>query len=214
MTATVDCLAEIHGTRAAYWRGCRHPEAREEYRIYRKRLREGRAVSPFIDSTGTARRLQSLVASGHRQGALAGRMGFSGERLNQLIWQKKPTVSRRMERRVKDLFHLLDGTDGGSRYALTAAKRNGWVDAAAWDNIDDPTETPKLGERGAAVVDEVAVQRAANGDQLPLNPRERLLAVEILTRRLMSQTEIAERLGITPRSVCRTRARARELAAA
>jgi len=212
------CTATQHGDLLAYnRRGCRCPSAREEYRIYRKRLREGRAVPAFIDGTGTARRLQSLVASGHRQADLAKRLGFSGQFLAHLIHLQKPRVTRVTESRIKELFRELDGTDGGSRYARGVARRNNWVDAAAWDDIDDPAERPKLGRKAFKGIDErdveVKVRRAIEGSPQELTPREKRLAVEILTRRRKSQKEIAEVLSISERRVCGHRARARELVA-
>src|SRR5690349_8687682 len=67
-----DCTADIHGTQYAYsHRGCRCPHARNDDRIYRKRLREGRHTAAYVDATGTARRLQGLNAQGHRLADLA-----------------------------------------------------------------------------------------------------------------------------------------------
>lgn len=57
-------------------------------------------------------------------------------------------------------------------------------------------------------VDEVAVQRAVNGDRgMTLNHLERRLAVDQLTSRGLSAAEIADVLGITRRSVTRWRSR-------
>lgn len=57
-------------------------------------------------------------------------------------------------------------------------------------------------------IDEVAVQRAVNGDRtLTLNHLERRLAVDQLTNRGLSAAEIADVLGITRRSVTRWRSR-------
>lgn len=210
-----DCTATQHGDLFAYLnRKCRCPSAREEYRLYRKRLRGGRQPYVLVPATGTARRLQSLVASGHRQIDLAKALGFSKERLNALIFTARPRVKRETEARVKQLFARLDGKDGGSAHARTAAKRNGWVDLAAWDDVDDPTEKPKLGRIAHVAVDEMKVQRAVRGDKPVLTRAEKRLAVQILTERRKSQTEIADILGTSKRAVCRHRARVRELAAA
>lgn len=64
-------------------------------------------------------------------------------------------------------------------------------------------------------VDDVAVARAisATWPTPRLNAAERAAAVAILTRRGHSQTQIADRIGITARTVCRHRSRARQVAA-
>lgn len=59
-------------------------------------------------------------------------------------------------------------------------------------------------------VDDIAVERAISGDAPDsLTPRERLVAVDALTRYGLSARLIAERVGCTPRTVTRHRTRAR-----
>lgn len=209
------CQGTQHGTRTAYHNhGCRCPDAREAERVGNKRRREGRVPRTLVPSIGTARRLQSLVASGFRKVYLGHRLGISDQRLHQLIQPWRPYVTRATEARVKALFGELDGTDGGSKYARTVARRNGWVDLSAWDDVNDPSEQPKLGGPAVAVVDEVKVQRAAGGVQQTLTAVERRLAVDLLTGRGKSQREIAQILGISPRRVCSHRSQARRMRAA
>jgi hypothetical protein len=166
---TVDrsgCAAKRHGTAAAYsWtkNKCRCDDAREAYRIYRKRLREGRHTSILIDSTGGARRLQSLIAAGHNQHTIAELMDVSNHFVFALLHRRHPTITRDTDRRIRAVFKQLDGTRGTCRWAPTIARRNGWADAAAWDNIDDPAEKPKLGDPAADVVDEVLVDQVLAG---------------------------------------------------
>lgn len=60
--------------------------------------------------------------------------------------------------------------------------------------------------RGApATVDTRAVDSACRGDRVRLNRPERREAVARMTAEGRSQVWIAERIGITPRSVCRLR---------
>lgn len=56
-----------------------------------------------------------------------------------------------------------------------------------------------------AELDEIAIERAMAGDPVPLQPTERIEAVRRLTARHYSTAQIAERLGISPRSVARIR---------
>ncbi|MFE7965371.1 helix-turn-helix domain-containing protein [Streptomyces cellulosae] len=58
--------------------------------------------------------------------------------------------------------------------------------------------------------DEVAVQRAVSGEPpARLTHRERRQAIEVCTRRGLSVRETAERVGCSPRTVLRVRARQR-----
>ncbi|MGW6535395.1 helix-turn-helix domain-containing protein [Streptomyces sp. NPDC055051] len=65
------------------------------------------------------------------------------------------------------------------------------------------------GSRYVPVVpDEIAVERAVSGDPpARLTPRERAAAVRQLNRRGYSASQIAERVGCTPRTVYRIRSR-------
>lgn len=56
-------------------------------------------------------------------------------------------------------------------------------------------------------VDPVAVERAAWGDRVYLRPIERRAVVQLLTRRGLSARAIAERVGISSRTVERHRRR-------
>lgn len=58
--------------------------------------------------------------------------------------------------------------------------------------------------------DEVVVERAASGHTTKARPVERRAAVAICDRRGMSAAQIAERLGVTTRTVQRARARNRQ----
>jgi hypothetical protein len=202
------CPGRQHGTRTAYHNhGCRCADAREAQRIALKRKREGRATSDLVPAIGTARRLQSLVASGYRQSALAPMLGVSGQRVNCLITPARHWVTRPIEAAVKALFRQIDGTDGGSQYARTTARRNGWVDAAAWDNIDDPDEEPKVDVPDVDVGDPVLVERVLEGQRINLSPANRRLAVTVGLERRIPLYEIGQRLHVSHTTV-------RELAAA
>jgi hypothetical protein len=78
---------------------------------------------------------------------------------------------------------------------------------AAWDDIDDPDETPNLGGHGD-FLDDVAIERACAGDPVGLTSAERAEAVARLTAAGVSANEIARRLRVTGRTVTRRRAAA------
>jgi transcriptional regulator with GAF, ATPase, and Fis domain len=63
-------------------------------------------------------------------------------------------------------------------------------------------------------VDPMAVERAARGDRtIRHGTAERVLVVQALTAAGLSAAQIARRLGVAPRSVCRIRSRIRQAAA-
>lgn len=193
-----DCTAVRHGALAAYMTSsCRCPAAREEYRLYRKRIRHGRHQPRILDGTGSARRLQSLARNGYCIADLADRLGYTRKTLREIRNGRQKAVTRATADAIATLFRRLDGTDGGSLYAKTCARRSGWVDAAAWDNINDPAEEPKLGDPDADLVDEVLVERVLEGQRAPLSPANQLLAVQVGSRRGLALNVIGARLHVS-----------------
>lgn len=90
---------------------------------------------------------------------------------------------------------------------------------------EEPCEACKQGEREyqarrdyiarhvkppASDVDEVAVERACAGERVRLSSEERHLAILRLTEQGLSVREIAQRIGVTGRSVTRHRAQLRD----
>lgn len=214
-----DCTADKHGTRTAYhnW-GCRCADAREAERIALKRRREGRTHTGLVNSIGTARRLQSLVAAGHSQRELGKAIGVSDQRIHQLITPWRTQITADTEKIIRTLFRRLDGTDGGSTYARNVARKKNWYDAAVWDDIDDPHEKPKLGSPHADIVDPVLVERvltgectATGGSQSRLDHTNRRAAVQVACRRGVPLKSLSARLRVAPRTTDRIAAALRQL---
>ena len=110
------------------------------------------AAGSFIDNLGSVRRLQALAAIGWSQHRLAQIFGMFPGNFGKVIhgerggirlstakqievffdenWDKEPSAETRFER-------------AGITRAKREAAAKGWVTAAAWDDIDDPTEEPK-----------------------------------------------------------------------
>lgn len=141
------CSGRLHGTMSAYTSyGCRCPDAREVARLYRKRLREGRQPSAWVDSTGTNRRIRALQA-----------IGWPAQELSRLLGHRKPSrsmVSSRMCRtqcrrdfaqRVACLYEELRHIPGPSLTAAIRAQRSGYAPPPAWGRgtIDDPQAQPQ-----------------------------------------------------------------------
>lgn len=166
------CPGQLHGNATAYTtKGCRCPEAREDWRLYNKRRREGRQPGAHIDATGTARRLQILAWHGYGWASIAPRLGASRRRVAELAIRRHPRVHRNTAAAVADLYDTLTRlpapTGQAAAYARTVAKRNGWPPPAAWDDdsLDDPDARPCVApELNEPLIDEVAVRLAVRGD--------------------------------------------------
>lgn len=101
-----------------------------------------------IDATGTRRRIQALVAMGWSFVALAAEMGINDRALANLARAERVTVAtaRKVKNAYKQLVVITPEQHGVHRQARALARRvasrEGWVTAAAWDNIDDPNCEP------------------------------------------------------------------------
>lgn len=143
--------------------GSRHP-----YRAPSRRVRPATAarilaLQPSLDlladnartpATGTARRVQALMARGFTQTYLAQRTDSHHSNLRKILDGTHVTA-----RRARQIIALYDElwdkdptacgiTPGAARYARNLAAARGWAPPAAWDDdtINDPTAQPDLGE--------------------------------------------------------------------
>jgi DNA-binding NarL/FixJ family response regulator len=103
-------------------------------------------------------------------------------------------MTRRNAERVQRLYDELSGTKGPSRIAAANAARLGWHTPLAYD--EDGRLIPE------AVPNDLT--RAAERRE---DLQARVGQVAELTQKGLSTTEIAERLGVTDRTVTRARAR-------
>lgn len=97
----------------------------------------------LVDATGTRRRLQALTAHGWMIVDLAKILGREKGNL------RKQYHLELCERQTRDAITTLyerlwdkPAPAAGRNRARALAARHGWVDALAWDDIDDPAETP------------------------------------------------------------------------
>lgn len=169
------------------------------------------AGGALVDGTGTRRRLQALVARGWSQRCLARKLGVHEANFSKTVRATEVLVST--ARAVAALYdELWDCTPvavtGSQKIAVNRARRmaheRGWLPPLAWDDIDDPDETPTVDL--APVLDEIAVERAMVGDPVRLTKLERDEVVRRLTARGVSAWEIGRRLRTTGRTVQRRRA--------
>lgn len=198
-----ECSARYHDTHVAYTRwGCRCPKAREEARIYRKRLRHGRQPPGRVPALGTARRLRALAAAGYSWPDLAAHLGVSRQRVGRLASDPDGLVYARTAATIVSLFTALAATPGRSTDARAFAARQGWAPPMAWDDIDDPNAVPDFGDNDRGVVDEVAVRRALTGERVRLSKPERLAALRTGLDRGQPLAAVASALRLNYATAC------------
>lgn len=164
------------------------------------------------DGTGTRRRLQALVAIGWSQTYLAGRLGMAVGNLNSLITGRKcdevtAATARAVVALYDELWEQPAPAGHGRTRALIAARKRGWLPPMAWD--DDAIDNPKAGP--AEPEPEPAVVLRGPGRRTDPEVEEQIL---YLTSKGASARDIADRLGVTARTVQRVRSRQREQVAA
>ncbi len=185
-----------------------------------------RADRALVDATGTQRRIQALVTNGWAQEQLARRIGRQGRSFRRLLTQA--TVTAATARAVSAIYEQLwdvpppTHTATENRAATKArayATQLGWAPPMAWDDIDtdaEPPEPPPASAQNVTTsthacgphqraIDEVAIQRAMDGDSGPLTPEERDEVVRRLTAQGVSIRKIAERIHASKRTVERRR---------
>lgn len=207
-----ECGAHRHGTYSAYCRfRCRCPEAREDWRLYQKRRREGRHAPLQVDATGTRRRLAALMALGWTYPTIAAELGVYPSRVSQLMRTKQ--VHSVTAAAVTAVYDRLSTRRGPSERRARMAARHGWPPPLGWDEdtIDDPASTPVPGwnQPAAALpgIDWVAVERACDGHPAALTTDERVAAVNLMARAGVLDVVIGARLGVSADTVSGVRAR-------
>lgn len=180
---TGPCRATRHDTPNAYRVGCACPDAREAWRLYNKRLREGRQPAGLVDITGTRRRLEALAAIGWPLHDIAARLGLPARQISNWRATTHPHIRRSRAAAVARIYDQLWDTPGPSERARGHAARAGWPVPMAWsdDTIDDPAAEPDLGRRPRSRVDDADVIH--------------------LTSFGLTRDQIADRLGVTPDSL-------------
>ena len=119
------CPAPVHGTRSAYHRRCRCPDAKRAKAWYAKRWAAGALPPGWIDATGARRRVRALQAIGYSLAELAEHLGYRSEASFGRMFQLD-RVTRTRPERIARLYERLCMTPGPSRRSVLAARRRGW----------------------------------------------------------------------------------------
>lgn len=173
-----------------------------ERAILATRLHVERPAYAQVDSTGTRRRLGALVTLGYTEAELSRMLGKAEKWVSKAL--RGRSVLEQSRRDVVDLFERLSMTPAPetreAKFARAWAKKNGYASPLAWDNIDDPNETPKT---DAASEDDI--EAALRGERPKLTPEGRREAVAILNERRWSAARIGAHLGCSGDTVRRIR---------
>lgn len=146
MTVATECGAARHGTRGAYQAaGCRCPEAITAKRLYDKRMRVGTQRGGYVPALGAQRRIQALAVLGWTNKDIADRSGVSLRTVESITWgfTKSGRVMIGIHDKLAAAYRAMENEAGPSTLRATRAKGSGWAPPAAWDDIDDPNETPE-----------------------------------------------------------------------
>lgn len=160
-----------------------------------------------IHATGTARRIQALLRLGWRLQDIADRLDVTRSAVH--AWTRATRITAVNARRVAAVYDELSMTPGPSR--ISASRYAHFPPPLAWDDdeIDDPAATPHLDAPAPDpidVVDDVVIARALAGQPVHVTTfAGRRQLVHVLTAHARTAAEIANLLGITPRTVTRLR---------
>lgn len=143
--------------------------------------------TPRVPTVGTARRIQALAHQGWAIKHTAPAIGCSWSYFFEILRGDYATMPREIAEAVEQLARRFHGTRGPSGQSRAAARRNGWVPLAAWDDIDDPNEVPSLGVDDELGRNELAAYRRQE--------------IAHLTSFGIPDQDIAARLGISDSTV-------------
>jgi hypothetical protein len=155
-----------------------------------------------VDATGSARRLQALMAMGHRSADVARLAGVEWRFALAVMSGAIRELDGAAASRIAGVYEGLLDTPGGFPCSREKARRRRWAGPAEWDgaDIDDPAAAPGPAE----VIDEFAVGLAVSGIPVELTKPEQVEAARILhAEHMRSLTVTAGRVGVSDRTVLR-----------
>lgn len=147
----------------------------------------------LVPSLGSARRIRALMALGWRHEDISPMLG--GRSSTHLSAWRHKTINAHDWRLVDAVYDALSGTTGPSGRSRKRATDQGYIPPLAWDDIDDPDETPKgLRMDTKADIDPVVVDRILAGRVVPATRAER---EEVVRRWAMDGRSLSELERIT-----------------
>lgn len=188
-----------HGSVSGYkYHACRCEQCRSASVRYEKGRRwlVHQGLNPSIPAHGFKRRVHALMAIGWTQRDIAKGLGIATGNLSAKL-RLNDTVRRATHEAMCALYeaNCMTTLDGmvNRRTAQIAAKR-GWAPPLAWDDIDDPDETPNL---GAATADHATARRIHTPEVWAEFTADRIEDLEFLADAGVSIEEAARRIDST-----------------
>jgi hypothetical protein len=142
--------------------GCRAADSRRSKRNRFARLTGSPGLLPTIVVT---RRIHALAAIGWTYDEIGPRLGVTAQNVCYLAGRTSGMVERGIAQRVMRLYDELSGTPGPSNIGRRRAVARGWAPPLAWDDIDDPNETPNLGQRTRGIDIDEWLYLVRNGEE-------------------------------------------------
>lgn len=187
-----------HGTIAGYTAGCREDCCRRARMRHEKQRRMDRdaGIHYTIDATGTIRRIRALMRIGWRTKDIATQCGWTTDRAVQMIL-RRDRVNRRTAATVARAYDALSMSLGPSKTTSARAERRGYAPPLAWEDIDDPSEKPRIGSTHVRKtdVDEVVVLRLLAGQRIDCTTAERNEAMRRWLAAGHPEAELCRALG-------------------
>jgi lambda repressor-like predicted transcriptional regulator len=96
----------------------------------------------LVPALGSARRLQALAAMGWPVSWSGPQAGITDTYARLLVRGRHGSVGAAVAARIDAVYRRHCMIPGPSEFARAHARRNEWVTAVAWDDIDDPKDKP------------------------------------------------------------------------
>ncbi|VXB82812.1 hypothetical protein [Aeromicrobium sp. 9AM] len=121
-------------------------------------------TEPFVPKVGAVRRIQALLALGWTHASMTEHTGI---RTAVMMHQRGRWITLTTHEAIERMYDELSMTPGPSHLTRGRAARLGYVPPLGWDDIDNDEAPTVLDELPHTLreLDEVAVQRAMNGDR-------------------------------------------------
>ncbi len=137
----------------------------------------------LVASIGTRRRVQALQCLGWSQRMIAAEVGISSQQALRVLLESdrvRVVTHERISAAYERLCMTRPEPSSASTRARLSAQSRGYAPPLAWDDIDNPDETPNFGQDGDFPYDEAVIERVLGGEwKLPTTRAER---VQIIAR--------------------------------